>query len=91
MSFELFTGVGLVHLNLAKPAKQVPAGERHKWSGPALRGGPPVHCLKCGCRKAQTRSYEVRYVAPGGHLQTELRPPCTGKSSPQTATATPII
>jgi hypothetical protein len=67
------------HLNLAKPRRSAPAGTIHKWSDPVTRGGPPVHCLKCGCKKAQRRDYTVLYVAPGGRQQTELRPPCTGK------------
>lgn len=89
MSFELFPGVGLVHLNTAKKPRHAPAGTIHKWSDTAKRGGKPVTCTKCGCQKAYTRDYRTVYVAPGGRLQTERRPPCTGTPSTSTAPATP--
>ena len=31
MSYQHFPGVGVVHLNLARPARVVPGPERHQW------------------------------------------------------------
>jgi hypothetical protein len=89
MSFEFFPGVGVVHLQTVKPARRAPAGTLHKWSGAAVRGGKPVTCLKCGCKKAYLRDYRTQYLMPGGHQLTEERPACPGTPSTQTATATP--
>ena len=78
MSFEIFPGVGVVHLQTVKPARVVPAGERHKWSSKAVRGGKPVTCLKCSCKKSYLRDYRTLYLMPGGRALTEERPACTG-------------
>lgn len=89
MSFDFFPGVGLVHLQTVKPARVVPASERHRWSATAVRGGKPVTCNKCGCKKSYLRDYRTMYLMPGGRQLTEGRPACTGTPSTPTATATP--
>ena len=88
MSFEFFPGVGTVHLQTVKKARVVPASERHKWSAPAVRGGKPVFCTKCGCKKAYRRDYTTQYLMPDGRQLTEERPACTGTPPTSTATAT---
>lgn len=89
MPFELFPGVGLVHLNTVNPPKRAPAGTLHKWSDTAKRGGKPVTCTKCGCKKSYTKDYRTFYLMPGGRQLTEGRPPCPGTPSTSTALATP--
>lgn len=76
MSFEIFPGVGMVHLQTVKKARVVPADERHKWSSKAVRGGKPVTCIKCSCKKSYLRDYSTTYQMPGQAIVTE-RPACT--------------
>jgi hypothetical protein len=68
---------GGFHLSTVKPPRVVPADERHKWSGPAVRGGKAVTCQKCGCVKTYKRDYSTTYRMPDGPEVTE-RPACTG-------------
>jgi hypothetical protein len=69
--------MGGFHLSTVKPPRIVPAGERHKWSGPAVRGGKAVTCQRCGCVKRYCRDYSTTYRMPDGPEVTE-RPNCTG-------------
>jgi hypothetical protein len=69
--------MGGFHLSTVKPPRIVPASERHKWSGPALRGGKAVTCQRCSCVKTYKRDYSTTYRMPGGPEVTE-RPACTG-------------
>lgn len=87
MSFELFPGVGLVHLQTVKPPRVVPGHERHRWLNKHLLRGQSTSCDKCGCVKTYRRDYEVRYRMPGDRETTE-RPTCPGNTPPSTATAT---
>jgi hypothetical protein len=87
MSFEIFPGVGMVHLNTAKPRRVVPNHERHRWLIKKLLPGQRTSCDKCGCVKLLTRSHETRYLPVGSQLDTDIRPACTGVQRPTTATA----
>ena len=69
--------MGGFHLSTVKPPRIVPADERHKWSGPALRGGKAVTCQRCSCVKTYKRDYSITYRMPDGPEVTE-RPACTG-------------
>lgn len=75
MSFELFPGVGLVHLNEARKPRVVPGPERHKWDIKPLRGQTAT-CLKCGAKKIHQLNYFTFYTAPGSPLKVAERPAC---------------
>jgi hypothetical protein len=81
MSFEYFPGIGMVHLNMAKPPRIVPGNERHKWDKKLVWGGSST-CIKCGCvKRALKPEYIETYQMPGGSVVNE-RPACTGANAP---------
>lgn len=80
MSFELFPGVGMVHLQTVNKPRVVPGAERHRWGNKHLLRRQSTSCEKCGCVKTYRADYEVRYRMPGERETTE-RPACTGDSS----------
>lgn len=76
MSLHYLPGIGTVHLQTVKPARVVPAHERHRWD--AKPGwGETATCTKCGCMKIRKKpEYQEYYRQPGTlELLTE-RPNC---------------
>jgi hypothetical protein len=67
------------HLSTVKPARVVPAGERHKWLIKKLLWNQSTTCDKCGCKKTLRRDYTTVFQMPGGPELTE-RPACTGNT-----------
>lgn len=83
MSFEHFSGIGIVHLNVAKAPKVVPSNERHKWAK-KIAWGEQTTCVKCGCvKRRRYPQYTETYQMKGGE-ETNERPACTGEKLQET-------
>lgn len=75
MSLYHVSGLGLVHLNEAKPGRVIPGPERHKWDNKPS-WGESATCKKCGCIKRRLKpEYAETYQMPG-QKQTTERPSC---------------
>lgn len=82
MGFYYDPVMGFYHVNEAKPRKQVPNNERHKWNRKPI-WGESATCLKCGCIKRMKRTlpdYTETYQMPGAD-EVSVRPACTGKAT----------
>jgi hypothetical protein len=78
MSFQHIPGIGVVHLNLAKPARVVPGNLRHKWD---VKPAPRVTstCLKCGVVRKINSDWSETYKVLGDAQLWTVRPDCGQK------------
>ncbi len=84
LKVETSTGPVVAWLNVAKPARQVPPGLKHKWNGSApKRPGESATCSRCGCVKRIDRNMGdwLEYFTMPGGTDTTRRPDCPGTTA----------